>query len=175
MTVNELKSKQGVVIDSNLFLLYCVGYTDSYKISTFTRRLSRYTVGDYNLLREFIIVARDKLQLRLVITPHILTEVVNLIGVKDDQFRPVLGSMSTAVAIFEELSIPSFPLLKLPGFPKFGLTDMGLYTVAQEGYAVLTDDENVRSFLIGNGCSAMNFNELKVLLPQKKSVHHRKY
>lgn len=168
MTVNELKTSQGILIDSNLLLLYCVGRYDSFLIRKFTQRLGDYTADDYWLLSQFIEVIRHKLNRTVAITPNILTEVVNLIGVRSDQFRPVLNRLSDVLTFFEELYRPSLPLLTMPHFSKFGLTDMGLYQLAKEGYVVLTADENLRAFLVGNGYSALNFNELRVLLPQKK-------
>lgn len=174
MTISELKAKRGIVIDSNLFLLYCVGYCDAYKIRQFTQKLGGYNAADYGLLRQFIGVIHQQLHRELVTTPNILTEVVNLIGVKSDQFRPVLNKISGAVSLFREVHLASFPLLKQPYFSKLGLTDTGLITLAQEDYTILTSDENLRSFLVGTGGSAMNFDELRVLLPASKTTRRHK-
>jgi hypothetical protein len=62
----------GLLVDTNLLLLYLVGKTNPDRIRNF-KRTSRYTVEDFELLDE--IMGQFK---TLVTTPHILTELSNL-------------------------------------------------------------------------------------------------
>ena len=62
----------GVIIDTNLFLLLVIGNYDTRRISTFKNTIS-YTVDDFGLVLRLIALFE-----RRVTTPNILTEVDNL-------------------------------------------------------------------------------------------------
>lgn len=77
-----VKSK-ALLLDTNLLLLYLVGGKDPQLIDG-ARRLNAYTEEDFDLLYEFI---ESNGFLQLVSTPHILTEVSNLVGVEREVLK----------------------------------------------------------------------------------------
>jgi hypothetical protein len=62
----------GLVVDTNLLLLFLIGRTNQNRISKF-KRTQAYTIEDFDLLDRFM--AEFKIP---ITTPHILTEVSNL-------------------------------------------------------------------------------------------------
>ena len=64
-----------LLLDTNLLLLLFIGGKDTLLIPK-SKNLSEYTEDDYDLLAEIVNSSFD----RLVTTPHIMTEVSNLLG-----------------------------------------------------------------------------------------------
>ena len=71
--VPRYKSR-GLLIDTNILLLFFVGLYDRSWVERF-KRTRRYTAQDFDLLME-IVLRFD----RIITTPHILSEVSNLSG-----------------------------------------------------------------------------------------------
>jgi hypothetical protein len=70
----SLYRRKGLLVDSNLLLLYFVGAYDPERISTFKGTYSRgFSEDDFNLLFRLIALFE-----KIVTTPNILTEVSNL-------------------------------------------------------------------------------------------------
>ena len=65
---------RGILVDTNLLLLYFVGSLDLNRIERF-KRTRKYTIPDFHVLVQLLTYFG-----RVVITPHILTEVSNLAG-----------------------------------------------------------------------------------------------
>lgn len=151
-------------MDTNLMLLYCVGRCDPYMIPKFTERLSRYSVDDYKLLVQFIALFK-----KVVTTPNILTETVNLIDKRSGRFDGVLRQFANEIIVFEEIHVPSERIVSqhTRHFLTFGLTDLVLYELAKQSYLVLTDDNATWSLMTGNNGSTVNFEQLRSFLLQK--------
>ena len=149
---------RGVLVDTNLLLLYFVGLFDPTRISTFKRTAS-FSVDDFQLLARLLTLFQ-----RVVTTPNILTEVNSLSNqlpehVKDTYY-PVF---STIVTTLEEYYVPSATAVSLAGFLRFGLTDTAIEELAQNRYLVLSDDLKLTVHLQTNGVDAINFNHLRTL------------
>lgn len=151
----------GVMVDTNLLLLYVVGVTDPRVIETF-KRTNRYTVEDFVILVEYI----DKFSRRLT-TPHILTEVSNFVGQLPDHLKPQGFDRLAAIAqvYLEEHYLPAVMVTNSLAFRVFGLTDVGIGEVAQGQYLVLTDDFPLTVHLQGRGVDVLNFNHLRPYQP----------
>jgi hypothetical protein len=65
---------RGVLIDTNLLILYFVGEFSPERISGMTRT-KKFTIRDYLLLKTFL----DRFAVKIT-TPNILTEISNLSG-----------------------------------------------------------------------------------------------
>lgn len=164
MTLTELRQQNGIILDTNLMLLYCVGQYDPFMIPRYTERLSRYTVDDYKLLLQFVALFK-----KVVTTPNVLTETINLMDKKSGRFTKVLEQFAVYITTLEELTISSSHIVsQYPRqFLTFGLTDLVLHELAQQSYLVLTDDTAIWSFMAGQKGAAMNFDQLRALLIQK--------
>ncbi|MCP1381561.1 hypothetical protein [Runella salmonicolor] len=151
MTRAELKKKAGLVIDTNLLLLYLMGIYDPKKISQF-KRTQQFLEEDFQLLLRFIEIF-DK----VIITPHILAETTNL---ADTQTFPIL---KTIIELLEENLTSSLEIIHSDQtcFNKFGLSDTAIQYLAQQNYVVLTDDLRLYHYLSTKGYTAFNFNHLR--------------
>lgn len=66
--------RDGILIDANLLLLLAVGRHDPALIASYKHTRS-YSADDYSILEQFISLFRT-----VITTPHIMTEVSNLLG-----------------------------------------------------------------------------------------------
>ena len=78
----EKYRRNGLLIDSNLFLLWVVGSTNESRIARFNRT-QKYSVEDFRLLRILVHEFQE-----VVTSPHILTELSNLATIEEPELRP---------------------------------------------------------------------------------------
>ena len=155
--LNAYRSK-GVLVDSNLLLLYFVGLFDPSRISTFKRTAS-FSAGDFHLLNKLLGQFH-----RVVTTPNILTEVNSLSNQLPERAKETYYFVfSRVVTVLEEHYVRSAQAVTLPSFARFGLTDSAITELARSQYLVLTDDLKLAIYLQTNGVDAINFNHLRVL------------
>jgi rRNA-processing protein FCF1 len=147
---------KGILVDTNILLLYCVGTLDPRLIGTF-KRTNTFAVEDFDLLVKF-----QALFAKVVTTPNILTE-VNSFGaqlgepVKGNWFRQFAGH----IEVFDERPVISREVAQGDQFSRFGLTDLGILEVATGRFLVLTDDFRLSQFLTAKGIDVVNFNHLR--------------
>src|SRR6516225_483512 len=115
--LQRLRSSE-LLVDANLLVLFFVGARRPDLIPAFGRT-RRYTRADFELLGEFL--AQFK---RMRTTPHVLTEVSNLIGQFSEPLRSEMRRwLSTVVANWTETLTASKTIVADPDFPRVGLTD----------------------------------------------------
>jgi hypothetical protein len=162
LLVDRFRAK-GILIDSNLALLYLVGFHDSRLIGDGKyNKLSKYVLEDYEVL-----VKLKRLFRIAVTTPHVLTEVSNLTNDLPEQTKAeCLRKFYTTFVEIDELNIPSLEAAQIREFPFLGLTDSALAIVADR-YLIVTDDARLVQKLNESGLEALNFNHLRLgyLLP----------
>jgi rRNA-processing protein FCF1 len=165
MTLADIPRKHGIILDTNLMLLYCTGRHDPALIGKFNERLSGYSADDYQLLVKFIGLFK-----KISTTPNVLTEVVNLIDKKNRLFRGLLQTIHVDLSRVDEQYLPSSTIadVEVRHFQTFGLTDLVLYQMAQANYLILTNDDDLRTFIVGKKYAAINFEQLRDLLIQKR-------
>jgi hypothetical protein len=151
-------SHSGILLDTNLLLLYFMGLYDSEQITRF-KRTQIFVVEDFHTL----IAIRQKFN-RVLTTPNILTEVSNLAGQltdksKSDYFRIFAKEIQT----FDERYFRSAEITNQPGFMKFGLTDIAISLIAQEKCLVLTVDAPLCQYLQSKKIEVLNFNHIRQL------------
>lgn len=139
----------GVLIDTNLMILWLVGRADRRKIAGF-KRTQVYTINDYELLEQFISAFQ-----RIVTTPHVLTEISNLTS---ERFAAVLKWW---VGQAHELCDLGKTIVEDSCFLKFGLTDAAISMAGKQDFLVLTDDLRLCDVLQRQGCDAINFSHLR--------------
>lgn len=151
---------KGLLLDSNVLLLYIVGLTDKSQVGRFKRTAnSGFTAQDFNLLESFV------LRFTQVVTlPYILAEVSNFVDTGDKLGRMMLETLATQIGVFYEPSIRSMDVAPTKGFTQFGLTDAAIFLAAQNRYLVLTKDMPLWAFLYNSGVAAVNFNNLREYL-----------
>ena len=148
--------RSGLLIDTNLLLLWFVGQVDLTMIGKHKRTRS-YSREDFKLLARFISDFET-----IVPTPSILTEVSNLISQSED---PRQGQFIAAVAEmiggFAEIYRYSSEIAELPNFRRLGLTDTGIGLVAGNKDLVLTDDFLLAAHLASMSVDCINFNHIR--------------
>lgn len=149
---------KGVLVDSNLLLLYFVGLYDPERIGTFKRTYSRgFTVDDFDLLVKLLTHFS-----RVVTTPNILTEVSNLSNqLRGDEKAIYYSVFANRAVLLSERYTESKQTCALVQFKQFGLTDTGIVGLAKGKYLVLTDDAPLVNCLQNLGTDVINFNHLK--------------
>lgn len=148
---------KGVLIDTNLLLLFVVGQYDPGILTRGTfNRLASYTIDDFRLVRNLTLLFQTR-----VTTPHVLAEVSNWIGyLSRDQEIECLGSFSVFLESFYELPTDSFELSRTAEFPFLGLTDTALAAISRD-FLVITDDARFIFHLNEMGREALNINHLR--------------
>lgn len=149
-------SRQGILIDTNILLLWLVGSTNRSRIALFSRT-SRFAPEDYDLLVR-IFASFTK----VVTMPNILTEVSNFINQLGEPERSrCFTILARDVTQLEETYVSSAAIAKMDKFPNFGLTDGGIANLAKNSYLVLTDDLKLGSYLQSIGIDTLNFNVIR--------------
>lgn len=147
----------GVIIDTNIMLVYIVGHYDINYISQF-ERTKDYCADDYKNM-DYVLSHFGK----KVITTHILAELSNLSkqawkDKKLDYFN-VFGKLLEKT---NEHCINKDILLNLPLLPKLGVTDLGIIEAAKEfGCLIFTDDFPMSGYASKQGIDVLNFNHIR--------------
>ncbi len=150
-------SSTGLLIDTNLLVLFTVGRVNRRRIENF-KRTRQYTERDYELLRRVIGQFG-----RLYTVAHVMAEVSNLTdltGIERLQARHVLKE---TIAILQEPEMPSARAAQSRLYEGLGLVDAAIAAVAREHKcAVLTDDLDLYVALFREGLPVLNFTHLRV-------------
>ncbi|HEV7645893.1 MAG TPA: hypothetical protein VGO50_18280 [Pyrinomonadaceae bacterium] len=134
--IQKYKQK-GILIDTNIFLLYIVGSLDISLVPEF-KRTSDFSESDFEKVSKFI----DFFDVKIT-TPNILTEVSNLIG-KKPELRAALGIYITKL---NEIFIESAKVSEHNAFIEFGLTDTAILNISKDSFLVVTDDRPLYGYL----------------------------
>ncbi len=149
--------RKGILIDTNILLLWLVGSTNKARITQFNRT-QNFEPRDYELLAYVF----KKFQ-RILTTPNILTEVSNLINQLGEPERSRCFSIfARDIVKLDEIYTDSHAITATDKFSKFGLTDCGIVNVAKDNYLVLTDDLKLASYLQSLGIDTINFNNIRI-------------
>jgi rRNA-processing protein FCF1 len=153
---------KGMVVDTNILLLFFVGWTNRDRIERF-KRTAQFTPEDYDTLIQLL-----NYFTKIVLTPHILTEVNSLVNQLGEPERSQCFTMISQLILqfekrFEERYIPSQDIVIQPHFAQFGLTDGAILEVARNQHLVLTDDLKLAVHLQSQGIDSLNFNHIRTL------------
>lgn len=150
----------GVLVDTNLLLLYFVGLYDQELIERWGRTNDRFVSVDYDTL--LLLLERFD---RLVVTPHVLTEVSNLLGYLTEpaktECRELFGHIIRS--LMEEKRTTGKDLSKHQIFLSLGIVDASIADAAAGSYLVLTDDLDLYGYLENEGVAVLNFNGIRHL------------
>jgi hypothetical protein len=149
---------KGILIDTNIFLLYLVGSVNRERISKFKRTM-QFEAEDYNVLLQIVSNFTE-----IITTPNILTEVNSLANQLGEPERSKCCQLfAILITQVKEEYLNSNDVAQQFFFAKFGLTDSGITQLAKDKYLVLTDDFKLAYFLLAQGIDTINFNHLRNL------------
>ncbi len=150
--------KTGVLVDTNILLLYFLGRFSPREIPRF-KRTQQFTVEDYGTL--FLMLKNFE---KLLTTPNVLTEVSSFSGQLADPLRTLyFKRFASEIGLLEERYVESRRVAELPEFVGLGLTDTGILSLSEGAHLVLTDDFPLSQRLQGMGTDVINFNHVRLL------------
>jgi rRNA-processing protein FCF1 len=153
----SLYRHKGILIDTNILLLYFVGSTNRARITKFNRTQT-FLPEDYDLLVGILNYFNQ-----VFTTPNILTEVNSLANQLGEPERTqCLTIFAQGISIFTECYLESKSVASAQDFTRFGLTDCSILNLAKNQYLVLTDDLKLASHLQQQGIDTVNFNHIRV-------------
>jgi rRNA-processing protein FCF1 len=145
-------SNKGILVDSNILLLYFIGSYDSNLIPKF-ERTKQFNYEEYKILVKFL----GKFN-KILTTPNILTEISNLSNKIHSNIKPnAFESFSKTIQLIDEKYIESNKVSNTKEFSIFGLTDAVICHYSKENYLVLSDDMQLTYYLIKKKVDAINF------------------
>jgi rRNA-processing protein FCF1 len=152
--------RRGVILDSNLLLLLLVGRYVPQAIGDFKLLTNQgFTVTDFEQLRQLVSAFS-----KIIITPHIMTEVSNQCGQYKRRSRlDLMAGIAELISQCAEEFRSSKELVVRADFPAFGLTDTAISAVTPGSYLVLTKDFALASHLSKLGVDALNFTQFRDL------------
>jgi len=149
---------KGILIDTNIFLLYLVGLVNRERIPRF-KRTAQFIPEDYDLLLQIV----NGFQ-KVITTPNIMTEVNSLANQLGEPERSqCLIIFANLISRITEEYMESHLVANQEMFSRFGLTDCGIMYLAKDKYLVLTDDLKLSLYLKALGIDTINFNNLRDL------------
>jgi rRNA-processing protein FCF1 len=149
--------RKGILIDTNILLLWLVGSTNKARITKFNRTQG-FVAEDYELLVDIFQTFQ-----KVLTTPNILTEVSNLINQLGEPERSQCFSIFARDIIqLDEIYTDSHTIAATDKFTKFGLTDCGIASLAKGNYLVLTEDFKLANYLQTIGIDTVNFNNIRM-------------
>jgi rRNA-processing protein FCF1 len=147
---------KGLLVDTNILILYAVGRLDPHLIAKH-KRTSNFTAEDYRFLKQLL-----RGFPRLATTPNVLTEVSNLLdqigGAPRARLQTVLGGL---VEVLDERYVPSIDATRAEEFQRLGLADSSILLLARQDFLVLTDDLPLYLALLRRGIDAINFHHVR--------------
>ena len=149
-------SRDGLLVDTNLLVLFTVGTVNRDRIEIF-KRTSRYTKPDFDLLLRVLGKFNN-----LYTVAHVLAEVSNLTdlpGAEGQQARRVLKQ---TISLLNEAEMSSARSAEDRQYQKLGLVDAAISAVAQaHNCTVLTDDFDLYHLLSHDKVNVINFTHLR--------------
>lgn len=146
----------GLLIDTNLLVLFTVGYVNPSRIEKF-KRTSKYTAQDFDLL--LLVLAKWA---RHYTTPHVLSEVSNLTDLTGSERLLARQILKDTISLLTEPEIASARAAEDPLYQNLGLVDAAIAVVAREHRCtVLTDDLDLYLMLERDNMEVLNFTHLR--------------
>jgi hypothetical protein len=150
--------RRGLLVDTNLLLLYFIGIFDRDLIQRF-KRTRAFTLEDHDVLLSLL----ERIQ-PLLTTPNILTEVSNLSGQLGEPMRAhYFRAFARGISLLTEHYIESTRSADTEHFVPLGLTDSAILSLGAAGHLVLTDDFKLSQRLQTIGADVINFNHVRTL------------
>ena len=153
---------RGLLLDSNLLLMLCIGSVDRKLVRKF-KRTKAYSENDYDILCRFVGAFQ-----KILTTPNILTEVNNLgRNLEEEHRNEFQGVFSRVTNILSEEYTESRAAVGIPVFRDCGLADSVTFCMSQSrnGCLLLTDDRQLAGKVRKSGGAALNFDNLRHIPP----------
>jgi predicted nucleic acid-binding protein len=149
-------TNSGLLVDTNLLVLFAVGTVNRNRIETF-KRTRQYAKTDYDLL--FRVLAKFE---RLYTVAHVLAEVSNLTDLPSPEKLHARRVMKRTISALNEAKMPSAQAVEDRLYQHLGLVDAAIGAVARtHNCAVLTDDLDLYLLLSRDKVNVVNSTHLR--------------
>lgn len=147
----------GIILDTNVFLLYLIGVYDINFIKDFKRTV-KYDIEDFEWLKLVIKPFKS-----IYVTPQILAEAWNLFeNIRDPKFSDFLDSTLHIFTLIDEEYINKNDIVQNSSLRHIGVTDTSIIEVAMNlNLLVITDDFRSVHHYMSRDISVLNINQLK--------------
>ncbi len=154
--------RNGIILDTNLLILYLIGNYDPNFITRF-RKTSNYTIDDFLILKDIV-----KESSKIIVTPNILTELSNHTfdgsfsgSGFDEYYKEVIDFLNNAEEkLVEKDVIKDYEKLKYFGFADISILDTSMKLEC----SLLTDDSALYGLTNSLSISTLNINHLRQYL-----------
>jgi len=148
---------KGILVDTNLLLLFFIGIFDVNYIEKF-KRTKTYSIDDYNRVAN-IINSFSK----IIVTPQILAELSNLSKQMDkSKLKQYFPYLVNVIKKSREIYIKKNQLMEINLLVAYGFTDFSIIKSAKEGkYLVFTDDWPLSGYLQKEKVDVINLNWIR--------------
>jgi hypothetical protein len=148
----------GIILDSNLLVLWVVGNTAIDYIGSH-KNLKNFTKADFDLLFKIVLAAP-----RVLATPNILTETSNLVRQFGQPGRDrITIRLGEIIQTIDEKYIDSKIAANRPDFKRLGLADSALLHALDKRYVLVTTDFDLYRSACEAGFDPVNFNHLRMI------------
>jgi rRNA-processing protein FCF1 len=145
----------GLLVDTNLLVLWVVGGVNRNRIETF-KRTSNYTKTDHDFLRRVLASFET-----LYTVPHVLAEVSNLTDLPGAERQQARSFLKRTISLLKEVEMRIHAAEDVL-YPKLGLVDAAIGAVARvHRCAVLTDDQELYLRLSHERVNVIYFSYLR--------------
>jgi rRNA-processing protein FCF1 len=151
----EKHRSKGVLVDTNLLVLYLVGKVNRNRIRE-SKRTEAYTIEDFDLLEKLISWLGG-----LVSTPHVLAQVSDLTDLKGKESTAARGQFRNLVEEVEERQEAGRTIVADQCFERLGFTDAAIATLCRNNVLVLTADFDLWDTLTRRGIEVVNFHHIR--------------
>ena len=155
----DVDTRAGVLIDTNLLVLFAVGTVNRNRISAF-KRTNKYTPQDYDLL---VLQAFGK----WFTVAHVLAEVSNLTDLSGMERLQVREFLKQTISLLHEDPMPSSRAAEDSVYNILGLTDAAIAAVARKHNCIVLTDDLDLYLAVTAEISALNFSRC-----QRKIEHN---
>ncbi|WP_180539889.1 hypothetical protein [Nevskia soli] len=149
---------RGVLVDSNLLVLFLVGSVNRKRVQVF-KRTRDFSLDEFDVLKALI----SHFGLPVIVTPHVLSQVSDLADLDGPDFGSIRIALKELVENSHEHYDPAKLLISNPVFDRLGLADAGIAVAASLGKVILTVDLNLHIALEKLGIESINFRHVSPL------------
>jgi hypothetical protein len=145
---------KSIIVDTNLFVLFVIGFTDKDLIKKH-KRTRTFEVEDYDILIKLLSFYDD-----IIVTPHILTEVGNLISQSYERVA-LRTCLSKLLKIQKESYTPSSEVVDHNLYIRLGLTDCAILRLIEGGVDLITTDLDLYLEALKHNPNVINFSHIQ--------------
>lgn len=149
-------ASKGLIIDTNVLLLYIFGSFDIDKIEKW-EKTNMFTPKDFQILLKIV----EQFHC-ILLTPQITAELTNFLpAINNRRYGDYSEVLKEIIIALKEKYTHKDTLIASEFLPKFGFTDISIFELATQGYMVLTAEFPLYGLLVKQNLPCINFNHLR--------------